>query len=97
MTSIRTCECCGAIIPHGNTHNLTNNQLRIYNYIAKHPGCTAEEIKSHIYRDDPNGGPLSANIINVQVTHMRHKLSGVRIVSRPGREAPYHLVKEPSV
>ncbi len=97
MPTIRTCPCCGAIIPKGNPFGLTTNQLAIYNYIARHPGCTAEEIKCHLYCNVRGGGPESCNIINVQITNIRKKLSGVRIVTRAGREAPYHLVKEPTV
>jgi DNA-binding response OmpR family regulator len=97
MTTIRTCTHCGAIIPWGNPFNLTNQELKIYNYIARHPGCNVEQIKCHVYHDDPNGGPISSNIISVQLSNLRRKLTGVSIKTRAGRDAPYYLVKEPLV
>lgn len=94
-TAIRICAHCGAIIPEANPFNLTRTELRIYNYIAKHPDRTGREIIDWLYRDDPDGGPTSANLLSAHLHKMAKKLTGVRIITRGGPGATYRLVKDP--
>jgi DNA-binding response OmpR family regulator len=88
------CPCCGAVIPTPNDFNLTPTELRVYNFIAKHPGYTREAITNGIYADTSDGGPYY-NIISVYICKINKKLRGQRIVNPGGRDAPYRLVKEP--
>jgi hypothetical protein len=88
----KTCPCCGAVIPEPNDFGLTPTELRIYNFIAKHPDYTREAITQGIYADTYDGGP-QYNIINVYICKINKKLRGQRIVNPRGWGATYRLVK----
>lgn len=91
---VKTCPCCGAVIPEPNEFGLTPTELRVYNFIAKHPGYTREAITQALYAVGYNGGP-HFNIINVYICKINKKLRGQRITSPGGYGATYRLVKEP--
>jgi DNA-binding response OmpR family regulator len=93
--STQTCPCCGAVIPTPNQFNLTPTELRVYNFIAKHPGYTLEAITAGIYAGTYNGGP-AYNIISVYICKINKKLRGQRIVNPRGFGATYRLVKDTS-
>lgn len=93
MTGTQTCSCCGAVIPTPNEFNFSPMELSVYNYIAKHPGCTKRTITNDIYALDPSGGP-NYNIVAVYVCRINKKLDGSdqRIIC--GSAASYRLVKK---
>ena len=83
MTKPRICECCGQLIPPENPFEGQPVKARIYDFIAKRPGCSRDEIADHVYADDPSGGAFNATI-SVHVHWMNLKLAkvGLRIHSK---------------
>lgn len=94
MTKPDICPCCGLIVPPKIA--LTGAvRPRLYEYIAAHrEGVTNRQVMDHLYADDPNGGPVSSNIVCVMVHHINRELAshGVAIRSRGGPGAKYRLV-----
>ena len=95
---VETCPHCGALIPppaHEMPH-LTPHEFKVYCYIAKRPECSIDDIVTHVYASEPDGGPLCAkNIIFVYITRINHKLTGHKIVNiASGYPARYRLTPE---
>lgn len=88
----KICPCCGAVIPTPNEFGLTPTELKVYTFIAKHPGYTREAITNGIYSYEIGGGP-EYNIISVYICKINKKLRGQRIVNTGGFGASYRLVK----
>lgn len=92
--NIETCKCCGAVIPPRAEFGLTRTQQRVYDYIARHPGCTMDRIMNGVYADARDGGPTFSNTIAVHIHNINNKLTGLRIqCSGPGPGATYRLIK----
>lgn len=70
-------------------------QKRIYEYVARHPGCGIHQIVEYAYAESSNGGPDNAyGVLWVLMTRMRPKLAklGVTIVADArGPGATYRL------
>lgn len=96
---VEICSHCGALIPPSTDDlpHLSPTQQMIYNYIAKKPHCTANQIYNYLYSDDPNGGPEFPNIIQVYISQINRKLSDHKIKNiSVGYPALYKLIIEAS-
>lgn len=91
---INTCPHCGSLLIEKVIFPPVKQ--RIFDYIRKHPHCTADAIVAAVYRDDPDGGPDS-NALSVHLNQMKPilKENGLRIVCPfRGPGATYHIEKE---
>ncbi|RUW41514.1 hypothetical protein EOA37_09640 [Mesorhizobium sp. M2A.F.Ca.ET.015.02.1.1] len=97
------CPCCGSTIPDRvipaselGAHLGNNNILaRVVALMARSPGAwfSFDAIVDTVYRDDPNGGPLSARgSVQVSICRNRRRLNalGWDIVGRTG--SGYRLI-----
>jgi|HubBroStandDraft_3_1064219.scaffolds.fasta_scaffold332353_2 hypothetical protein len=89
------CPTCRQLIPPDNPFATRSVKSRIYAYVCKHPeGVTGDQIRAHVYADDPDGGAESISIINVHVHQMNKVLGaqGIKIWSGQGRWSNYKMV-----
>lgn len=90
----KTCPCCGSVIPNPIGRTLSPSQRKVYFFVARHAGCTWQDIADHIYSDRADGGALSARLcIATFIYHANRRLTGQRIVCTGGPGATYRLVK----
>ena len=89
---VEICTCCGAVIPEPNP-GLRLTELAVYEYIAKHPKCSINQIHYHLYQLRPDGGP-HVTVISVFIHKLNKKLKGHKIRSTGGPGATYSLVQE---
>ena len=96
MTKLKTCPCCGQLIPPKLLFPRAPVSQRLYDIVAKHPeGVRREQIADYVYGEDPNGGPdspaaIRALIWRMNITLRAHKL---KIRSSMGRGSVYRLVQ----
>jgi len=95
---VKVCACCGHPMPEYDAlSGLTQAQQRIFNVLEKvgQAGITRNDLFERIYGDDPDGGPDSRNILNVQRTKMQRGLAkhGLRIVAQGGHYSLWRLEK----
>jgi hypothetical protein len=95
---VTVCQHCGHPLPEAEVLlDLTISQRRIYQVVksAGQAGICRRDIFDAVYRDDPNGGPDSLNVINVQKTKMKRRLAkhGLKIESTMGWDAKWRLEK----
>ena len=90
--SFSTCKCCGQILPQQLklTVRLRPGPRRIAElvYRAGPNGIPTDVLFDHIYRDDPDGGPLGGkNVLAARITMLnrRLKVDGLRIRGTRGR------------
>ena len=75
---VKVCECCGhPVIDRVMFLELTHMQQKLFEAVEKsgQAGIGRREIFDHLYGTDPNGGPDSLNIINVQKARMKPVLA----------------------
>ena len=72
---LKVCPCCKR--PFAPEVDLGGPvRQRTYDYIVAHPeGVTRYQVMEHVYRDDPNGGPLHTNIVAVVVSKINRQLA----------------------
>jgi DNA-binding response OmpR family regulator len=88
------CSHCGQVIPPKDLFRDQPVKARIYEFIATHPqGVTRRQIMVAVWADDPDGGPLFANVVSVHVRDMRPILEreGLTISCAKGAGATYRL------
>ena len=94
---VATCCCCGQIIPPCLPFANRPVSRRVYEFVTKHPeGVSSGDIASHVYADDPDGGPGdAATALKAIIWRMNRdlKVLGIRIRATHGRGAIYRLVK----
>lgn len=96
---IKTCECCGAVIPTIEDHpHLTTIEYKIYEAVAKNPKIKMKGplgLMAKVYADRP---PASSNCITVHLNKINKKLIGYKIkANRSGPGAYYRLIKDTNV
>lgn len=94
MTSVTKCSCCGQVIMPKIRFSSPQQQA-IWLFIDKRKTTLTERLIDHIYRDDTDGGPLSAaGVIHVQICRMNKILAthGMRIQGN-NRGASYSLIE----
>lgn len=69
----------------------------LYDYVARHPeGVGVDDIMSHIYADDVNGGAESRNIVAVMTRQINKKLEArgypVRLRGSGGPGSRYRII-----
>jgi len=86
----RNCPCCGQPVVDGDI-TLPRLKRRIFDFVRRRPGCSAEEIARFLYADDPNGGP-GEKTIHVHVHHLNKLLlaHGLKVY---GRRSGYRLTR----
>lgn len=95
METERLCPHCGRPYPPKLVVTGTVRR-RIVDIIASAPdGIHRDQIIWRVYGHDPNGGPLSLNIVAVIVHHANKQLrsQGYKIEAPRGRGALYRLVR----
>jgi hypothetical protein len=89
----KICKCCGQLIPPALA--LPPVKQRLYDFVARNPqGVNAVQIASHVWADDPNGGPEDyLASVRSHVFQMNKILvkQGVAVKSCLGRGATYTL------
>jgi hypothetical protein len=83
MTSI--CPMCGAPrVPEGIA--LPKTKRRILDAVQRHPGISAEELRTIVWADDVNGGPEDRKVLHVHVNQLNHLLAphGIAVRSQGG-------------
>ncbi|WP_295805918.1 helix-turn-helix domain-containing protein [uncultured Nitratireductor sp.] len=100
------CPCCGGMMPPGavpreeivgrleTTSQVFRDAVR---RLAWRPGhqLTSYELAEYIWKDDPNGGPDTADaVVRVTIRRERHHLEplGWRIERRAGHGGGYRLI-----
>lgn len=88
--ALKVCECCGHPIPRFNTlRGLTRGQQKLFDALDKagQRGLSRPALMDAVYGDDPNGGPLFVNTLNVQRAKMKDVLAenGLKIVTAPNK------------
>lgn len=83
---VKVCQCCGHPVPEFDTlRGLTPGQQKIFDALdnAGQRGLTRRQLFDRLYGDDPNGGPDSIGVLNVQRAKMRDTLAahGMQIVT----------------
>ena len=87
---MKRCHCCGQVIPPVMT--LPPVIQRIYDTLRDQPR-TAEELRDIIWRDDPDGGPLSRHTIYVHIDRLKRRLKPLGLGIRSGGfMQPYFVV-----
>ena len=90
---MKCCPTCGRAYPPAVDVGGPVRQ-RVFDYIAKHPeGVTRPQVLTHVYADDPNGGPNNENVVSVHVRNINKRLQGMRIKAAGGPGSTYKLVK----
>jgi hypothetical protein len=97
-SEVKVCACCGHPLPVYDTlKGLTPSQQRIFELVEKagQAGVSRRELMDKIYGGNPNGGPSSPNVLNVQKTKMQIVLQsrGLKITSEGGHYARWRLEK----
>lgn len=95
MAKVKTCPCCGQLIPPTLMFQGRVSQ-RLYDFVAKHPeGVDREQIADFVYAEDPNGGPDSEGAVKALIWRMNVNLKSknLRIKSSMGRGSVYRLVQ----
>jgi len=93
MVKIQFCQCCGAVIPPPAL--FAGRMQEIFAYIAKHPGCSVEQVFCHVY--GPYSEYADTNVL-VYISKIRKRLPELGLVlERVGRPAEYTLRKLPLV
>ena len=96
MVKLKTCLCCGQLIPPKLLFPRAPVSQRLYDIVAKHPeGVRREQIADYVYAEDPNGGPESPAAIRALVWRMNVRLRPERLAVRgsKGRGSAYRLVQ----
>lgn len=96
MSKLKTCPCCGQLIPPKLLFPRAPVSQRLYDYVASHPqGVWREQIADHIYAEDPNGGPDSPGAIKALIWRMNCRLRSEKLAIRGsmGRGSAYTLVQ----
>lgn len=79
---VELCSKCGSVVPPAylDMPHLTPHEHLVYTYIAKHAGCDVNDLISHLYSHDPNGGPVSArNVVFVYISRINNKLQQAKL------------------
>lgn len=97
------CPCCGQMTEAVRLETLvavvSPTFSEMIELLAKTPGqfVPTDRIAAHVWRRDPNGGPLNANVcLSNLLAYNRRKLKalGYRIDGRMGRHGGYRLCIE---
>jgi hypothetical protein len=81
-----TCpQCRQPIAPAGI--RLPPIKQRILKAVVAHPDISAEELRSIVWRDDPNGGPEDRKVIHVHVHQLNRLLTPYGLVVRASKGA----------
>jgi hypothetical protein len=98
MNMTTVCKCCGHPLPESNAAlGLTRGQQRLFQFVEKagRAGITRHDLMDRMYANDPNGGPDSLNVLNVQKTNMNRRLlkHGLKITTSRGHYSMWRLEK----
>ena len=96
MSKLKTCPCCGQLIPPQLLFPRAPTSQRLYDFVAGHPeGVDREQIADHIYAADPNGGPDSPGAVKALIFRMNVRLRAKSLAIRGsmGRVSAYRLVQ----
>jgi DNA-binding response OmpR family regulator len=94
---VKVCECCGHPLPDIEVQlELTNHQSRIYVALQKagKRGLTLDQLLEKVYRDDADGGPLTAKMsLQVARRRMQSRLAkfGLQITHTMGHGSYWRL------
>jgi len=81
------CPHCGQPVVDGEIA-LPRIKRRIFDFVRRRPGCSAEEIARFLYADDPNGGPGEKTIhVHLNKLLLAH---GLKVY---GRRSGYRLTR----
>jgi hypothetical protein len=86
------CPHCGQVlVPKGLL--LPPVKRRILDAVQRRPGITAEDLRTVVWADDPNGGPENRKAIHVHVHQLNKRLAPLGFVVRApfGAGAGYHI------
>ena len=90
-----SCPYCGRPYPP-KFHINGPVRRRIVEVIANRPhGITRPQLICAVYGNDPNGGPLNANVVSVLIhkANMELRPQGYEITATKGRGGLYRLVR----
>jgi len=82
----KACECCGHPLPEFNAlRGLTRTQQKMFDAVdaSGRRGIDRRALMDAVYGDDPNGGPMYVNTLDVMRAKMRPVLAehGLKIVT----------------
>jgi hypothetical protein len=85
LTKTHICSQCGQPIPLTGLR-LPPIKTRIYEAVQRHPDISAEELRSLVWADDPNGGPEDRKVLHVHVAQLNQLLAphGIMVRSAGG-------------
>lgn len=89
---MKICPTCGQ--PIAPEIKITGKRRQqVFDYVARHPGCSREDIVRAVYADDPNGGPESFTVISTMVWFINRQLEphNLRIMGTGGPGSTYAL------
>ena len=92
------CEHCGAVLVSDHVAaKLPPKQRALFEAVQRSgtAGITSSAILDQMYQFDPNGGPKSANIVNVVTSNVNKKIAGdgLRIEGKRGPLGSFRLVR----
>jgi len=92
---VELCPTCNRPVPEHTTERLSRTKELIYQFINRHPDCSASDVWNHIYGHDANGGPNTMNIVSVHVSQINKVIAplGLKIKSTMGPGATYSVRK----
>jgi hypothetical protein len=64
---------------------------RLLEIVRRHPGISAEELRSLVWAEDPNGGPENSKCLHVHVHQLNRLLAPLGLVVRGSGSGGYQL------
>lgn len=96
MQKFKKCPSCGHPLPDDSVPpvGMTPAETRIFKVVLAHSPLgifSQNELRSLVYADRPDGGPLEASVIRTQISRLNIKLKavGLKIQGRRG----YRLIE----
>jgi hypothetical protein len=82
---LKICPQCGQPIPPEGLR-LPRIKERILEAVKRRPGISAEELRTIVWADDPNGGPEDRKVLHVHVSQLNQLLApfGIMVRSQGG-------------
>jgi hypothetical protein len=71
---------------------LPPTKVRILNAVWRRPGIGAEDLRTVVWADDPNGGPEDRKVLHVHISQLNRLLAPAGAAVRGSRTNGYRLV-----
>jgi hypothetical protein len=89
-----TCPVCGQPVLPADPIDLPPTKRRILEAVRRCPGISAENLRTLVWADDPNGGPEDRKVLHVHVVQLNKRLAktGIAVRASKGAGAGYRIV-----